>query len=252
MVAVWATELGFADPSAMDIDSTVQEANIAYPSDAHLMVKMTFLVHKVWTYMKQNISFFADFIPCVDVKAVKTKARAYLFRDRKEPEHAIFQQLQISHQRPLMPDASLTDKRGGTETSAYPQRKEEHPAMIPLPTACPTCKAPGILYSVGVIRSAFPRVGECGGLGAGSEGTVSFAEHCGCRDVAAHATMGERLVDQCVASPGGGRLKRGYRWLPFLLVNEKWKPPISSFESTAARACHTQKRISVASIPPCQ
>jgi transposase, IS5 family len=107
VVAVWATELGFADPSAMDIDSTVQEANIAYPSDAHLMVKMTLLVHKVWTYVRQNISFFADFIPCVDVKAVKAKARAYLFRDRKDPEHAqtTFQELwheaftQIHHVR---------------------------------------------------------------------------------------------------------------------------------------------------------
>src|SRR5215468_10641624 len=88
VVAVWATELGFADPSAMDIDSTVQDANIAYPSDAHLMVKMTLLVHKVWTYMKQNISFFADFIPCVDVKAVKAKARAYLFRDRQDTAQA--------------------------------------------------------------------------------------------------------------------------------------------------------------------
>jgi hypothetical protein len=95
VVAVWATELGFAAPSAMDIDSTVQEANIAYPADAHLMVKMTLLVHKVRTYMTQNISFFADFIPCVDVKTVKAKARAYLFRDRKEPEHAqtTFQEL---------------------------------------------------------------------------------------------------------------------------------------------------------------
>jgi transposase, IS5 family len=94
-VAVWATQLGFADPSAMDIDSTVQEANIAYPSDAHLMVKMTLMVHKVWTYMKQPISFFADFMPCIDVKAVKARARAYLFRDRKDPEHAqtTFQEL---------------------------------------------------------------------------------------------------------------------------------------------------------------
>ena len=82
-VAVWATELGFADPAAMDIDSTVQEANIAYPSDAHLMVKMTLLVNKVWLYMKQNVSFFADFIASVDVKAVKAKARTYFFRDRR-------------------------------------------------------------------------------------------------------------------------------------------------------------------------
>ena len=57
-VAVWATQLGFADPSKMDIDATIQEANIAYPSDAHLMVKMTLLVNKVWTYMKKNVSFF--------------------------------------------------------------------------------------------------------------------------------------------------------------------------------------------------
>jgi len=87
-IAVWATHLGFADPSIMDIDSTVQEAHIAYPSDAHLMVKMTLLVNKVWTSMQQNLSFFADFIPTVDVKAVKAKAKAYFFRDRKEPAHA--------------------------------------------------------------------------------------------------------------------------------------------------------------------
>jgi IS5 family transposase len=85
-VAVWATELGFADPSRMDIDSTVQAANIAYPSDAHLMVKMTLLVNKVWMYMKKNVSFFAGFIPTVDVKAVKAKARAYWFRDRKSEQ----------------------------------------------------------------------------------------------------------------------------------------------------------------------
>ena len=38
----------------MDIDSTVQAANIAYPADAHLMMKTVLLVHKVWTSMKQN------------------------------------------------------------------------------------------------------------------------------------------------------------------------------------------------------
>ena len=85
-VAVWATQLGFADPSKMDIDATIQEANIAYPSDAHLMVKMTLLVNKVWVYMKKNVSFFADFIATVDVKAVKAKARAYWFDNRKDAE----------------------------------------------------------------------------------------------------------------------------------------------------------------------
>jgi transposase, IS5 family len=94
-VAVWATELGFADPCKMDIDSTIQEANIAYPSDSHLMVKMTFSVNKVWMYMKKSISFFADFIPSADVKAVKAKARAYWFDNRKDAEKkkAAFEEL---------------------------------------------------------------------------------------------------------------------------------------------------------------
>lgn len=94
-VAVWATEFGFADPSKMDIDSTIQQANIAYPSDAHLMVKMTLLVNKVWVYMKKNVSFFYDFIPTVDVKAVKAKARTYWFDNQKntEKKQAAFQEL---------------------------------------------------------------------------------------------------------------------------------------------------------------
>jgi transposase, IS5 family len=87
-VAVWATALGFADPSKMDVDSTIQAANIAYPSDAQLMVKMTLLVNKVWTYMKKHVAFFADVIPTVDVKAVRAKAKAYWFRDRQHPDTA--------------------------------------------------------------------------------------------------------------------------------------------------------------------
>jgi transposase, IS5 family len=94
-VAVWATKLGFADPSKRDIDATRQEANLAYPSEAPLMVKMTFSVNKVWMYMKKSLSFFADFIPSVDVKAVKAKARAYWFDNRKDAgkQKAAFEEL---------------------------------------------------------------------------------------------------------------------------------------------------------------
>ncbi len=87
-IVLWATQLGFADPATMDIDSTVQEANIAYPSDAHLMVQLTLLAGKVWRYLKENLSFFADFTPTVDVKAVKAKAKAYFFRGRKGRDQA--------------------------------------------------------------------------------------------------------------------------------------------------------------------
>ncbi len=68
----------------MDIDSTVQEVNITYPSDAYLMVKLTLLAGKVWTYLKENLFHFADFTPTVDVKAVKAKAKAHFFDARKD------------------------------------------------------------------------------------------------------------------------------------------------------------------------
>lgn len=87
-IVCWATQLGFADPAKMDIDSTVQEANITYPSDAHLLVKLTLLAGKVWTYLKENVSFFADLAPTIDVKAVKAQAKAYFFSARKDREQA--------------------------------------------------------------------------------------------------------------------------------------------------------------------
>ncbi len=37
-------------------------------------------------YMKKNVSLFAEVIPTVDVKAVKAKASAYWFCDRKSAE----------------------------------------------------------------------------------------------------------------------------------------------------------------------
>jgi transposase, IS5 family len=52
-VAVWARALGFADPSMMDIDSTVQEANIAYPADAQLMRKLAQKCGKVLDFVKK-------------------------------------------------------------------------------------------------------------------------------------------------------------------------------------------------------
>lgn len=87
-IVCWATQLGFADPAKIDLDSTVQEANITYPSDAHLMVKLTLLAGKVWTYLKENFSYLTDFTPTVEVKGVKAKAKAYFFNARKGREQA--------------------------------------------------------------------------------------------------------------------------------------------------------------------
>lgn len=74
-----AVKLGFGDPREVDFDSTVQEANIAYPSDARLMTKLVGNAGKLVEYIREN---FKHLIPekfRVDFKTIKEKARTYFF-----------------------------------------------------------------------------------------------------------------------------------------------------------------------------
>ena len=58
-----AHQAKFADPTWMDIDSTVQEANIAYPSDANMMMKLCIKASRVADILKEFGGNFS-----VDVK----------------------------------------------------------------------------------------------------------------------------------------------------------------------------------------
>ena len=49
-----AVGLGFALPSDVDIDSTVQEANMSYPSDATLMKKLSVKCHTLFNHLKER------------------------------------------------------------------------------------------------------------------------------------------------------------------------------------------------------
>jgi transposase, IS5 family len=65
---------GFTKPDWMDVDSTVQEANISYPSDATLMMKVT----QKAKLAAEAISGFCENIQ-VNVKDIKGKLKEYLF-----------------------------------------------------------------------------------------------------------------------------------------------------------------------------
>lgn len=80
-----AVNLGFADPSKVDFDSTVQEAGVAYPSDARLMTKLAEIGKRFTDYLKEK---FVDLTPAglaVDIKAIKAKAREYFFLAKNKP-----------------------------------------------------------------------------------------------------------------------------------------------------------------------
>lgn len=74
-----AQSLGFADPSWMVLDSTVQQANMAYPSDAHLMRKLVNQCTKVITFMKQAQKKYLPKDLLIDVQTLAKKAKGYFF-----------------------------------------------------------------------------------------------------------------------------------------------------------------------------
>ena len=74
-----AVKYGFGDPSKTDFDSTVQEANISYPSDASLMTKLCGIGRKFIDYLKKHTRGLLLDGLAVDMKMVKEYARSYFF-----------------------------------------------------------------------------------------------------------------------------------------------------------------------------
>jgi transposase, IS5 family len=81
-----ATKLGFANPEKLDIDSTVQEANMAYPSDIHLLTQLGVKARRVWAYMQERFSTFTFEPIKIDLKDIKQKARRCYFSRTKDKE----------------------------------------------------------------------------------------------------------------------------------------------------------------------
>jgi IS5 family transposase len=112
-----AVTLGFADPTQTDFDSTVQEANISYPSDATLMTKLAGLGKKVVDYLKEKIRGFIPESLNVDMKRIKEIARLYFFMGKNtaiERRRQVFAQLHhfVKQQMyPVIEVCSMIDPR---------------------------------------------------------------------------------------------------------------------------------------------
>lgn len=72
-----AVEMGFGIPKDMDIDSTVQEANISYPSDARLLLKLAEKCQKLKDIFKLKIGF--------DLKTIRSFYQRYFFAPKNKP-----------------------------------------------------------------------------------------------------------------------------------------------------------------------
>ena len=79
LIASNAVDLGIADASRLDIDSTIQEANMTYPTDAKMLRKLGTITAKVANAIRGLIPEKGTDI-FVDVKTIASKARNCFFQ----------------------------------------------------------------------------------------------------------------------------------------------------------------------------
>lgn len=82
-IAIHAVKLGFADCSEVDIDSTVQESNMAYPADSFLLKKLAAMSSKVSGFLNKTIHEYVKNPIAVNMKKISKKAREYFFLPKK-------------------------------------------------------------------------------------------------------------------------------------------------------------------------
>lgn len=122
-VAKQAVSLGFADPSGVDLDSTVQEANIAYPSDAGLLSKLSGLGKKVVEYIRKNSPELLPETLEVDMKEIKKKAKEYFFLAKNksiEIKRDVFKELHAVVKRQLSPVVKFCSRLDSESVNSLP------------------------------------------------------------------------------------------------------------------------------------
>jgi hypothetical protein len=95
-IVALAQSLGFADLSWMDVDSTVQEANISYPSDAVLMKKLSEKCSRVGQYLKsKGMRLSGKLLP--NIEAIRRLSQQYFFLPKNAPIEVRRQCFQVYH-----------------------------------------------------------------------------------------------------------------------------------------------------------
>lgn len=78
-VAAHAVKLGFGDCREVDIDSTVQEANMTYPADSCLLKKLGVMSNKVAHFFNKTLKECITNPIKINIKKITSKAREYFF-----------------------------------------------------------------------------------------------------------------------------------------------------------------------------
>ena len=100
-----AVKSGYANPCKLDVDSTVQEANISYPSDATLMKKLSLKCYKLLQYLLSKGIQLGKEVQ-IDIKRITKKSQEYFFLAKnvcQETKSKIFKEYHALVKKELYP-----------------------------------------------------------------------------------------------------------------------------------------------------
>ena len=118
-----AVDLGLADPSVLDVDSTPQEANMSYPSDARLMVQLAKKVSKIASWVEKKTRNFAESSNPIDLSALLSKAKGYFFQAKniaKEKRQKAFKSLFDEAKRIVYSGLEITEELSKQQRAKLP------------------------------------------------------------------------------------------------------------------------------------
>lgn len=101
-----AIKCGFGNPSKLDVDSTVQEANISYPSDATLMKKISLKCYKLLEFLRERGKKYVPKNIAINIKAIVQISQKYFFLSKNtasEIKKEVFAKYHSLVKKELMP-----------------------------------------------------------------------------------------------------------------------------------------------------
>ncbi len=118
-----AQRFGFADATWMDIDSTVQEANIRYPADSALMKQLAEKAHRVLAFLKEKKKAGVPAALHIDMEGIRQCAQRYFFLSKTaaiEERRALFQRYHRLVKRQLRPVVRFYESIRARQLRALP------------------------------------------------------------------------------------------------------------------------------------
>lgn len=122
-VVTVAARFGFADAAWMDVDSTVQEANISYPADSTLMKKLAEKAHHALEFLRETRKVKVPRTLGVDIEKIRRLAQRYFFLAKTaaiEERRALFARYHREVKRELRPVIQFYASLNGRKLKSLP------------------------------------------------------------------------------------------------------------------------------------